>query len=351
MKKTLLLIAITILFSNVYSQNLHHKLTVELLPDNGLITVIDTIYLQKSFCEGNKVFYFELNKELKIKPLSDKFSLTKVTATEDNSYATKYKIEYSDVAKSDLIIPVFYEGFIKDEQEKQSIEYARSFTETKGKISPEGIYLSGSSFWVPHFNNQELLSFTLNVKIDSAWSIVSQGTRTINEINSNKKNIRYESPEPMDEIYLTAAKWTEYSIMADNILVQAFLRTPDEELANKYLGVTSHYIRLYESLIGKYPFTKFALVENFWQSGYGMPSFTLLGDKIIRFPWILHSSYPHELLHNYWGNSVYVDYENGNWCEGITAYMADHLIKEQQGKGADYRMTTLKKFTDYVNPD
>ncbi|NNG26189.1 MAG: M20/M25/M40 family metallo-hydrolase, partial [Ignavibacteriaceae bacterium] len=39
----------------------------------------------------------------------------------------------------------------------------------------------------------------------------------------------------------------------------------------------------------------------------------------------------------------------GNWCEGLTAYMADHLIKEQRGQGVDYRRSTLQKFTAYVN--
>ena len=354
MKKNLFLIIFTLLISGVNSQSLHHKLHIELIPEKGIITAIDTIYLQKHFSEGNKIFYFKLNKNLQLKCLSEEFLITKITDKDTaniNTYSSKYKIEIAEAAQADLIIPIFYEGIIKDKKEKQSLEYARGFSETKGKISTEGIYLAGSSFWVPYFNNQDLISFTMNVKIDSAWSVVSQGKRTMNIIKFNKKIIRYESPEPMDEIYLNAAKWTEYSLMADEVLVQAFLRTPDKKLAYKYLGVTSHYIKLYESLIGKYPYTKFALVENFWQTGYGMPSFTLLGDKIIRFPWILHSSYPHELLHNYWGNSVYVDYEQGNWCEGITVYMADHLIKEQQGKAADYRRTALKNFTDYVNPD
>ena len=31
-----------------------------------------------------------------------------------------------------------------------------------------------------------------------------------------------------------------------------------------------------------------------------MPSFTLLGSSIIRFPFILNSSFPHEILHNWW---------------------------------------------------
>ncbi|HMM36114.1 MAG TPA: M20/M25/M40 family metallo-hydrolase, partial [Thermoanaerobaculia bacterium] len=91
-----------------------------------------------------------------------------------------------------------------------------------------------------------------------------------------------------------------------------------------------------------------ALVENFWETGYGMASFTLLGPQVIRFPFILTSSYPHEILHNWWGNSVFVDYAKGNWCEGLTAYLADHLIQEQRGKGEEYRRGTLQKYRSYV---
>jgi membrane-associated protease RseP (regulator of RpoE activity) len=79
-----------------------------------------------------------------------------------------------------------------------------------------------------------------------------------------------------------------------------------------------------------------------------MPSYTLLGSQVIRFPFILTSSYPHEILHNWWGNSVFVDYDTGNWCEGLTAYMADHLIREQRGRGEEYRRDTLQKYRSYV---
>jgi hypothetical protein len=79
-----------------------------------------------------------------------------------------------------------------------------------------------------------------------------------------------------------------------------------------------------------------------------MPSFTLLGPQVIRLPFILHSSYPHEILHNWWGNGVYVDRAAGNWCEGLTAYLADHLIREGQGAGEEYRRDALKKYRAYV---
>ena len=102
-------------------------------------------------------------------------------------------------------------------------------------------------------------------------------------------------------------------------------------------------------MLGDYPFSKFALVENFWETGFGMPSFTLLGPRVIRFPFILESSYPHELLHNWWGNGVYPDYATGNWSEGLTAYLADHLFREMDGTGHEYRKEMLARYKNYVS--
>ena len=152
----------------------------------------------------------------------------------------------------------------------------------------------------------------------------------------------------MDEIYLVGGPLTPYEKAAGAVTAQAYLREPVPALAERYLSATARYIEMYRGLIGPYPYGKFALVENFWETGYGMPSFTLLGPQIIRFPFILTSSYPHEILHNWWGNSVFVDYPTGNWCEGLTAYMADHLMKEQAGQAAEYRRDTLKKYRDFV---
>ncbi|MFT5689570.1 MAG: aminopeptidase N, partial [Planctomycetota bacterium] len=147
---------------------------------------------------------------------------------------------------------------------------------------------------------------------------------------------------------LVGGPLTRFSEAAGEVEALVYLHEADEALAAKYLEATAQYLEMYRGLIGPYPYDKFALVENFWETGYGMPSFTLLGPEIVRFPFILHSSYPHEILHNWWGNSVFVDYESGNWCEGLTAYMADHLIQEQRGKGAEYRRGTLQKYRDYV---
>jgi hypothetical protein len=240
-----------------------------------------------------------------------------------------------------------YGGSINHRLEPYGKEQARGFRQTWGVISSEGVYLAGSSLWYPSFG-EELVTFNLQVKLPREWDAVSQGERTLRVRRGGTTSVRWESPEPQEEIFIVAAPFLEYTRPVGRVEPMVFLRTPDEELANKYLEATVSYLAMYEKLIGPYPYKKFALVENFWETGFGMPSFTLLGPKIIRFPFILHSSYPHEILHNWWGNGVFPNYTEGNWAEGLTAYLSDHLIKEMRGNGVAYRQETLQKYLDYV---
>jgi len=223
-------------------------------------------------------------------------------------------------------------------------EYARGIIETAGTVNGKGVYLAGRTLWYPYFSD-ELIRFELKAAAPDGWHLISQG-------NGSSRNeagkAHWDSGGLVDEIYLVGGPLTLYEAAAGATAAQAYLRKPDQALADRYLSATARYIEMYRGLIGPYPYGKFALVENFWETGYGMPSFTLLGPQVIRFPFILTSSYPHEILHNWWGNSVFVDYPTGNWCEGLTAYMADHLMKEQAGQAAEYRRDTLKKYRDFV---
>jgi len=340
---------------------LHHEIEVTLDPSNHTIKVKDQITIPENLLHTD--IHFLMHKNLSIESFGD-HSLINIESTKpeakhfglapekfnlpENISVNHYTITSPQENSGPFVFTIHYQGTIYHPIEKLSEEYARSFSETPGIISEEGIYLAGSSYWLPWFNNH-LVSFNLTALLPESWDAVSQGKRTIHKIEEATRKVRWESPEPMDEVFLVAAVFSEYQQNVGKVQAMAFLRAPDENLAQKYLTTTAQYLEMYRQLIGPYPYSKFALIENFWETGYGMPSFTLLGPKVIRFPFILHSSYPHELLHNWWGNSVFVDYDSGNWCEGLTVFLADHLIKEQRGQGVEYRRTALQAFTDYVN--
>ena len=348
------LISLSFLSFSQTHEAVNHNLFAQINPETSEIIVTDSICI-----EGDFKREFLLHANLTPVTLSKKISLEKIT---DNANASDVGMDRDDadggnglkltkwkIIGSASSFVISYQGKIKTEIEQSEENYQRGFSESPGIITSIGVYLAGSTFWVPVFENK-LMTFSLTTELPNEWKTVSQGKRTKEKILSGKHIDTWVCDKPQEEVFLIAAKFNEYSHdMNSGIKAMAFLRTPDEGLANKYLEVTEQYMEMYQGLIGDYPYTKFALVENFWETGYGMPSFTLLGEKVIRFPFILHSSYPHELLHNWWGNSVYVDFESGNWCEGITVFMADHLIKEQRGAGDEYRRSTLQKFSNLVN--
>lgn len=321
----------------------HHDVKVILYPEQSRIRVKDSITLDKHFSE----LRFFIHEGLEITSSTPGVEILRCGEEKKDVSALSYKVKLSPGINS---FDIDYSGIIYNPLKLFGREHARSFKHTQGIISKDGVYLEGGSFWYPHFG-EEILTFTLQAELPQGWDAVSQGKRTIHEKKETLSIVKWESPEPQEEIFLIASKFVEYSKISGNLLAMVFLRSPDPSLANKYLDATLKYITMYENLIGPYPYKKFALVENFWESGLGMPSFTLLGSRIIRFPFIIDSSYPHEILHNWWGNSVFPDNSTGNWSEGLTAYLSDHLIKEQQGKGTEYRQTTLQKYADFVSQE
>jgi hypothetical protein len=328
--------------------NPHHDIEVRLDLQNAAIEVRDTVTLPEG---DSSSLTFRLHPALQVKLLSDNAKLTATSLHSDG--------EDGDSRQTNTIIPrqyrvdlvngarqftLHYQGSIAHALQSHGEEYARSFEQTPGLISPQGVFLSGSSAWYPQIDG-DLISFDLTLHLPDGWKSMSQG-RSIDTGESTVEQWRAMTPQ--EEIYLIAAPFTAYTSIENGITAMVLLREPDATLADKYLDHTHQYIELYSRLIGPYPFKKFAMVENFWETGYGMPSFTLLGSRVIRLPFILYSSYPHEILHNWWGNSVYIDFSNGNWAEGLTSYLADHLIKEQRGSASAYRRDTLQKYADYV---
>ncbi|MFQ5473982.1 MAG: M1 family metallopeptidase, partial [Dehalococcoidia bacterium] len=313
----------------------HHRLSVVLTPDTHRLAVEDTIELPPALSQAGAEF--ALDAALTISDSEP--SVTRTTADHDTEH--RYMLD-ADAAAGQLRIA--YCGTIDHGLSSQKEEYTRGFRESRGILGAEGVYLHGESAWIPKFN-EALIRFDLTVQAPADWHVISQGNGTSRD---GEGLARWQSGGLMEQVYLVGGPLVVEKDAAGSVETLVYLHQRDGALSRKYLDATARYIEMYRKLIGPYPYGKFALVENFWETGYGMPSFTLLGPKVVRFPFILHSSYPHEILHNWWGNSVFVDDESGNWCEGLTAYLADHLIQEQRGKGAAYRRSALQKYRDYV---
>lgn len=314
------------------NQLLHHQLQVEIEPRLGRLIATDRISLPKAYREVEFILHANLTPRL----LESDAHLASMQSLDGPVPLRRYRIQTSIPRKH---FTVTYHGTIQHELTTEG-ETGTTRHSTPGLISEDGIFLAGSSYWYPQFGNFSV-SFELRPSLPEGWRTISQG-------DPLPSHAGWQEHHPQEEIYLIAFPYHYYQQQIGTHLAEVYFRQPNPTLAERYLQATGEYIALYEKLLGPYPYGKFALVENFWESGYGMPSFTLLGPRVIQLPFIIHTSYPHEILHNWWGNGVYVDASSGNWSEGLTTYLADHLLREQQGTGAGYRRTTLQNYTNYV---
>jgi aminopeptidase N len=222
--------------------------------------------------------------------------------------------------------------------------------EVTGTISEQGAYLSPDAFFYP-CGEETLSKFTLTADIPEEWESVSDGNRLSTETRDGRKIQAWQNPFESDGNMFFAALFVVKSTWVDSIEVACYFFEADTGLIDDYLTATANYIEMYSDLIGPYPYRRFTVVENFFPTGYGMPAWTLLGQQVLRLPFIIRTSLGHEVLHNWWGNSVYVDYDRGNWCEGATVYGADYRYKLIQSPTAarDYRKDILKQYVSYVN--
>lgn len=241
-------------------------------------------------------------------------------------------------------LAIKYTGIFQDQRSPESIEHSVQ----RNVISERSVSLA--HIWYPV--HAGLSYHDLKATFPMGYNAVSEA-ETVKKVNKHDKvEYHFSFPHKVGGINLVASD--KYIVVKDKIRkieIWAFFFSENIGLAKRYIEFTKKYLQFYEDLIGRYPFKRFSIVENVLPTGYSMPTFTLLGSSVIKLPFIAETSLGHEILHQWFGNSVYIDYDSGNWAEGLTTYLADHLYKEQAGKGWEYRKQILIDYKSYMRED
>lgn len=255
--------------------------------------------------------------------------------TEERIVEVRYSIKFPDIT-------------VERDRIKRGVSYVES-----GVMGEEGAFLPSSSLWYPQEENGALAAFDASVSSPEGYSTVMEGEWIKKASEQGKSTDRWRTEHPLDGLDLVMAKYVIDKESYKGIDIYTFFFEKDEKLSRLYIDKTKGYLDLYQDTIGPYPFKKFAVVESFLPTGYGMPSFTLLGSSVIKLPFIPDTSLGHEIAHNWWGNSVFMDNSLGNWSEAITTYTADYkYVKIKDGKeAADFRLSKLRGYKSFAGPD
>jgi aminopeptidase N len=333
--------------------SIHHTLAVELDPETHLLTATDTLLLPKSLFNQTPL-YFSLNPHLTIDRVEvNGQSVLASKNSEDPSDQTgftQWMIEHPSInleqSKPSPILTIVYHGLINDSPKRSSgLRFVRP-DKTNGHIGPQGIYLTSETFWYPTWEHH-LVTFDLALSLPSDWQAITQGQETAQTVTENQRKSQWSIHAPTEALTLAANHFVVQKKPWRDIQLATYLFPDEAPLAEQYLEATATYLHLYTNLLGPYPFTQFAIVENFFPSGLGMPSFTLLGQSIVRRGYTQPYSLGHEIVHSWLGNSVFNDFAKGNWVEGLTTYLANYYYDEATGNHAAAIKTRRRMMDEY----
>lgn len=351
----------------------HHDLFAEIDPDSHSLVAIDRLSLELQ--PNQRMVEFSLARTLQLDRLT---LIDGDQSADDAGHEIPFQIEHdaasnqsqritvpaSFIAAGTVTITAYYHGLINDPpREPRHLRFVTP-SETAGHIGSEGIYLSSETQWYLDLPDS-LGTYRLRVALPSGWTAVTQGKPRSTVpcpatlcSNANMTVTEWNLTLPSEALTLVANRfvskirdWTSKG--GQPVQLAAYLFPDEAHLADEYLDATARYLDTYIPLLGPYPFDTFAVVENFFSSGLGMPSFTLLGSGVIKRHYVQPYALGHEIVHSWIGNSVFNRIDGGNWVEGLTTYLANYYWHELTGdpkQARDQRRLMLRGYSLYVPP-
>jgi len=341
-----------------------HNIVAELDPTIHYIKATDTMEATVAkqgvpVKSGNFFFALHPGLELKSLALSD-------GKTSKPIKATKGKLEWLQMYNFSLPISrspepdkftliASYAGKIYDKPETEQTLGFMAGGQTSGIISEEGVYLHHGSGWYPRTPASPMLRFEVTTLTPAGWEVVGQNELKSRATKDNMTSTTWASDILFDSYTLVAGKYTVTAETYNGVRIATYFSQATSMvpgIAQAYLDATKEFLSVFPQFLTPYPYKSFSIVENFFTTGYGMPSYTLLGRDVIMRRHIQEGGLGHELMHCWWGNYVNVDETRGNWCEGLTTYCSNYYYLELKKTPADalnYRRVNCVKFSAFVN--
>jgi aminopeptidase N len=210
---------------------------------------------------------------------------------------------------------------------------------------PEGAYLPAGG-WIPTVEGVPP-TWRLSVRVPAPFTAVATGRLVEEGRDAGGYRAVFAEDRPVEEPSLFAGAWEVRERMHGTLRLRTYFHPEQASLSDDYLDITARAIDGFSQRIGAYPFAGFAVVSAPLPVGLGFPALTYIGRQVLPLPFVRGQSLVHEILHNWWGNGVRVDYAAGNWCEGLTSYLSDYAAAEARGEDAA-RAARLDWLRDYA---
>ena len=305
------------------AQQIRMELGVTLEPGSGAVVIAETLEVL-----GEAVANFRLPPALSLRQM-------------------KIEGPGSRLSRKDGVWTLHFEGAM---DHRMRLAFSGVLEQAAGPgtavLGPDGGYLPGSGGWYPDFF-PDPFTFGLDIDLPETQRAVAPGRLVSETVEDGRYRARFVADWPVEDIAIMSGPFVIDERRHGDIRLRSYFHPEIADLAATYLDKSAGYIDRYSGLIGDYPFPAFNVVSSPLPVGLGYAGIAYMGVQVLRLPFIRDTSLGHEVLHNWWGNGVYVDYAGGNWAEGLTTFMADYAYAEDQGEDVASAMRR-RWLTDYA---
>ena len=204
-----------------------------------------------------------------------------------------------------------------------------------GRAAESG-YLAGDG-WLPR-DAERFGRFEVRVDLPAGYRALATGSLTEETVAEGRYAARFVLTGRPEDLGLFFGRYEIGEEIRDGVRLRTYFRPEDTALSGAYLEAAGGYLAPYADRIGPYPYGGFSVVSAPIPVGLGFAGLTYVSQSILAHPYMRGRSLAHEILHSWWGNAVGVDYESGNWCEGLTTFQADYALAEAEGPDAAREM-------------
>lgn len=299
----------------------HYQIQLRVNPDDRTISVRERITLsgRRSITISVADWIPIRNVRIDGTPVKDEASKTSVTLTLPS--LGKHRIDLT----ANGVVPAL------------APDAARQTPGSDAVAGRQGAYLPNWARWHPQVADVAA-TYRLFIVTPAAYRAAATGALRSETLGASDNAAVFVSRTLSEPPSVFIGPYTVTERKSGGLRIRTYFHDSAVGLAESYLDAADRYIRMFERRIGAYPFTDFDIVSAPLPVGLGFPNLTYVDQHILRLPFMRRRSLAHEVLHNWWGNGVWVDYETGNWAEGLTTFMADLALAERRSAKAGIEM-------------
>lgn len=230
---------------------------------------------------------------------------------------------------------------------KVEINYSATFNDSFDHgIFPGTVVLTDQ--WFPVLRKM-WATYRLEADLPKGYQAVSEGDEQ--QVRNLKDRTVFEfrtgRPLPSDEgiAFMASNRYQLREEQVGDVLLRTLLTSEMAASADNLLQEAKRLLARYQGLFGPLPFKRLTLAEAPTSSSLSYPGYLLLNRANIRkLP--EDTTLGHELVHEWFGNGVFISWDSGNWAEGAAIYFADHDLQEDSGKDWLCRRRILQGYHD-----